>query len=97
MRELRNSNGFNLDWLVLIDLYLVTIWLIFEIDQSDSSCAELDQLKVCENILFYFYFLAIIVSSPARLELGWAVTIIKTNQKHLSMTYFKLELSGKLE
>ena len=43
MRELRNSNGFNLDWLVLIDLYLVTIWLIFEIDQSDSSWAELDQ------------------------------------------------------
>ena len=37
------KNGFNLDWLVLIDLYLVTIWLIFEIDQSDSSWAELDQ------------------------------------------------------
>ena len=42
MRELRNSNGFNLDWLAFIDLYLVTIWLIFEIDQSDSSWAELD-------------------------------------------------------
>ena len=43
MRELRNSNGFNLDWLALIDLYLVTIWLIFEIDQSGSSWSELDQ------------------------------------------------------
>ena len=46
MRELRNSNGFNLDWLVLIDLYLVTIWLIFEIDQSDSSWPELADVEI---------------------------------------------------
>ena len=43
MRELRNSNGFNLDWLALIDLYLIPIWLIYEIDQSGSSWSELDQ------------------------------------------------------
>ena len=51
MRELRNSNGFNLDWLALIDLYLATIWLIFEIDQSGLCLLSLLLLL----LLLYIY------------------------------------------
>ena len=43
MRELRNCNDLNLDCLTLVDLYLIPIWLIYEIDQSGSSWSELDQ------------------------------------------------------